>query len=854
MATTILLRPFPGVQAFVAALCSKQVWILAPSVLAMETIKDHAYEATSSARIHRNVSGTSFVPSNLDAVRYIGRYNISAQQFGLSKLPTHDSVNEPASTEVGPRSSVDGAHHIVSYTRAFINKTFGHKSELSHTRNPSNERQLSRKNSSSHLGSRKPRGTMPQMTLQGILHLGGVGMVYLPQHVSPGPLVLPASFAAMVSHLVEHGHKTGGIFRIPGNLAKVNGLVDYYASQLQTAEKSKGYIETTVYGPALPWHLTYSTQDVAHALKRLLGSIVGGMLGSPLIHKALSEITQSPLRNLHLEAQKDEKCRLIALCILSSKSDRRPAFTMAMFGLLALLKAEAPYTEDSMSAEALAVCFAPLLIGDLDGSTISKSAIKYNSLYDLPCTAIVSHGNKGSKAPITSERAQELARKALSENQLNVDIIARMLDNWTDIVRHIRILTTPSEVTEERAWDIPHGGHHLERRDSAYQQIQLSRDEFLNSQRNGTMIRSSSTSHLQAKNQLTDITNLPRSTSVHFALPTTKFSGAANRGKVSRMEDDYCQTNIRLDDSKEHHNRVPTNETRDISASAASTKSDDEGIGPAPKRISPVPVGEPIIHKRGSKEKMNATRAYPQTVESSWASTTCSSVSSEFQDISSFTCSRHTSLAFDLHENAAPSCRDAPAPFQIAAPISRGPSAPLHSTPATLSLSEYKLSGLRGVSSPVPSTKPTPSKNLSTIYAENRRLQLERDMIIDENAHLLAELKMLRQFQRDNRDLAEKLRQMSEERDAWKGKAAWVESRLQASVSDMIGAFPVPPSPRTMRHIIGSDMQVRPQLASNTSPSKKSSPLVSRLPAPAKATASTPQRPSAAGLIQDRAG
>lgn len=197
--------------------------------------------------------------------------------------------------------------------------------------------------------------------------------------------------------------------------------------------------------------------DVASAFKKFLWDLPGGILGSVTLFRALRELQAMPESvgpdpQSHYYHPKD---RMIALAILSLRSTRRIAVLTAVFGLLAFLKqdresqdAEAtspskPSGAEIMSSKALAIVFAPTLLGDL-GQKIDVPPSSRQKLRSKPAETprkSLMHALKGAKSskPNNQERTPELNA---SIERLNVaaGIVELLVKNWEGIVHQVQLI------------------------------------------------------------------------------------------------------------------------------------------------------------------------------------------------------------------------------------------------------------------------------------------------------------------------------------------------------------------------------------------------------------------------------
>lgn len=252
------------------------------------------------------------------------------------------------------------------------------------------------------------------------------------------------------------GRDTPGIFRIPGQTGIINQLYNHYKLQGYDAEREGSDLEAIVGSAQLPGDIPCGTHDAASTFKKFLWDMPGGILGSLALFKALREVQAvQPSASLSSVETHILKARMIALAILSLRSSRRVAVLSAVLGLLAWLKDDRQYSDpdrqdsttptrqrdpETMSSKALAVVFAPVLLGDLT----EKIAIS-SDLTTTPSTAETpKRGFMGQLKTPRHTKASSMERTpeincGIERNNAAAMVIEMLLRNWERTVRYINI-------------------------------------------------------------------------------------------------------------------------------------------------------------------------------------------------------------------------------------------------------------------------------------------------------------------------------------------------------------------------------------------------------------------------------
>ncbi|KAI9671462.1 MAG: hypothetical protein M1831_004371 [Alyxoria varia] len=402
--------------------------------------------SNSSSQTNANFSVSSQGSVNLAASSYVEEYNALARLNGLTELTEFDGDEQAESTAETTKASS---------SRKIWRKIA--RSSSSKNLDEVLEPRITRKSSFGSFLGKRPKLALNCQSLELLYQYGGVSVAQLPSSHSAVSRAIPTCLAATANYLAENGRNTPGLFRIPGQNTVVQGLYEHYVSQIHFAEKEMGRVWVTVGSPAVPIKIACSIHDVASAFKRFLSDVPGGILGSISLFKALKQVEQ--LQVAEDQPGGDEyrcKVRLSALAIASLQSTRRIAVITAVFGLLALLKNDEspqlisdettplePKPPEMMSSKALAVVFAPTLLGGLidkvelqpsHGGTLQHKQIETPRRSFMHPFKTPKHTKTGSH-----DRTSDI-EAGIERNKSAVAIIEFLLKRWEDIVRHIQIL------------------------------------------------------------------------------------------------------------------------------------------------------------------------------------------------------------------------------------------------------------------------------------------------------------------------------------------------------------------------------------------------------------------------------
>ncbi|KAL9085141.1 MAG: hypothetical protein Q9159_004867 [Coniocarpon cinnabarinum] len=263
---------------------------------------------------------------------------------------------------------------------------------------------------------------------------------------------------------------TPGVFRIPGQIYAVNALYDHYASQMRSAAEEESKVHESVGYALLPQgDLVYNVHDVASVFKKFLWDLPGGILGSKCLFDVLQNISTFSFQGREQREWHTVRPRLVALAFLSIRSSRRIALCCAVFGLLASIKHEESYVQNEppgsfhkrqspsqeyMSSRALAVVFAPILLGKLcdDRSTKKKGAKRERS--------ITGHFWSPKKSNSSNVGQQSIIDASLEKSQMEAKVVEMLLNDWEAIVRQmsrqhssLRSTSTLSQPSDGRKLD-----------------------------------------------------------------------------------------------------------------------------------------------------------------------------------------------------------------------------------------------------------------------------------------------------------------------------------------------------------------------------------------------------------------
>lgn len=205
----------------------------------------------------------------------------------------------------------------------------------------------------------------------------------------------------------------------------VTALHNHFALQIQAACRYRRTIETTICNAKLPPTIRLSVHDAASAFKRFISEIPGGILGSLYLFDAIC--AAFPLPPVHLYQERSPRDKVdagrVAQAILGLHCSDRAALVTAVFGLLAYFRREVgPPSDGSMSARALGIVFAPLLLGSLtDGIPVHREYIRAKGY------------------PGACENSYNLAT---SLQRLNIasTVVEMLIVSWEEVVWNIRCM------------------------------------------------------------------------------------------------------------------------------------------------------------------------------------------------------------------------------------------------------------------------------------------------------------------------------------------------------------------------------------------------------------------------------
>ena len=154
----------------------------------------------------------------------------------------------------------------------------------------------------------------------------------------------------------------------------------------------------TVRCPTLPLHIKCDVHDVASAFKRFLSGLPSGLLGSLSVFYAFVSVYSQLDGDPEMTRTKQSKvrARLIALAILSLRSQYRRDLICAVFGLLSMIGRAAETsrredgrgrplpTSDLMGYRPLGIIFGPILLGELLDNYTMHIANPHGPLVILP--------------------------------------------------------------------------------------------------------------------------------------------------------------------------------------------------------------------------------------------------------------------------------------------------------------------------------------------------------------------------------------------------------------------------------------------------------------------------------------
>ena len=245
------------------------------------------------------------------------------------------------------------------------------------------------------------------------------------------------------------GTTTPGIFRISGQKTTVDALYSWY-SNLCIEDQHDQKVLRTLGNGALPKNLQVNPHDVASLLKRFIGGLHGGLLGSVELFKTL----YGALTNLERQPGQSEetftaiKSQIIALLISSIPNAKQMHLICAFFGLTAAIgdetkKIKSRRTTDESSKElmghrALGVVFGPLLLSDLE-KDLDIGLDRFNADRPCPQTSMWSKKEKRRSQVIDPKLQQDIRhRQALLRVTAATDLAYELLTHWKSAIIELR--------------------------------------------------------------------------------------------------------------------------------------------------------------------------------------------------------------------------------------------------------------------------------------------------------------------------------------------------------------------------------------------------------------------------------
>ena len=245
------------------------------------------------------------------------------------------------------------------------------------------------------------------------------------------------------------GMTTPGIFRISGQKTTVDALYSWYSNLCIEDEHDQKVLRTLGNG-ALPKNLQVNPHDVASLLKRFIGGLNGGLLGSVELFKTV----YGALTNLERQPGQSEetftalKSQIIALLISSIPNAKQMHLICAFFGLTAAIgdetkKIKASRTNDESSKElmghrALGVVFGPLLLSDLE-KDLDIGLDRFNADRPCPQASVWSKKEKRRSQVIDQKLQQDIRhRQALLRVTAATDLAYELLTHWKSAIVELR--------------------------------------------------------------------------------------------------------------------------------------------------------------------------------------------------------------------------------------------------------------------------------------------------------------------------------------------------------------------------------------------------------------------------------
>ncbi|KAG9246071.1 Rho GTPase activation protein [Calycina marina] len=304
---------------------------------------------------------------------------------------------------------------------------------------------------------RSKKDVLKDKDLQDLVRLCGLSLLYLPTEYAPRSLELPTCLRATAQYLIQHGIATRGIFRIPGSYSSVNALYNHYC----TLDEEGDAIAGTVRCPTLPAHIKCDVYDVASAFKKFLSGLPNGLLGSLSVFCSLVSVhdqLQGGEPEMNKTKQTKIRARLIALTLLSLKSDYRRDLICAVFGLLSMIGRAAEIapreddrgrplpTSDLMGYAPLGIVFGPLLLGDLLDNFTVRVGNPHGPLVITPVSSPKTRKERQPRSHMHKKSASSLINEAKAFNsqidkvKVANDITEMLITHWRDVVRHMKTL------------------------------------------------------------------------------------------------------------------------------------------------------------------------------------------------------------------------------------------------------------------------------------------------------------------------------------------------------------------------------------------------------------------------------
>ena len=201
---------------------------------------------------------------------------------------------------------------------------------------------------------------------------------------------------------------------------------------------------------ALPKHINYNPHDVASLLKKFIGGLHGGLLGSVELFNTLN----GALINLERQPeQTDEsftalKAQIIALLISSIPNAKQMHLICAFFGLTAAIGEETEKmkasgisrdkTNELMGHRALGVVFGPLLLADLEAE-LDLGADRVNANRPAPPTPRRYWKEKRKSQVIDIKLEQDIRhRQALVRINAATNLANELLTYWKPAIAELQ--------------------------------------------------------------------------------------------------------------------------------------------------------------------------------------------------------------------------------------------------------------------------------------------------------------------------------------------------------------------------------------------------------------------------------